>query len=143
MSDSPMPPGTSASNSTSTTISVSINNNNQHSFNPQTNSGNAISDLSVGLSNNGQNDNTDDNGSDFSELEEGEIIESDLRPQPQPHSPVSKPLPVHPPSSRRYRHPPPQTRPPLGTLPYPFPLDLEQSLGPSPFHPVLPHLSYR
>ena len=135
-----MPPGTSTSISTSTTTTTSTNKYQQHSFDPRTNNGKSTSTLSLGPSNNGQDDSKYDN-SDCSELEEGEIIERDVPPipiSPLPQPPVSKPLPVHPPFSRRYRKPPPSTRQPIGSLPL-----REQSSGPPPSSPIFPRRPYR
>jgi hypothetical protein len=141
MSDSLMAPGTSASVYTSTATTISINNKQQHSFDPRTNNGRNTSSLSVGPSNDGHDDNRDDN-SDFSELEEGEIIERALPAEAPPQPPVSKPLPVHSPFSRRPREPPPP-RPSLGSLPYRFSPDLDKSSGQPLFPPIISNVHYR
>jgi hypothetical protein len=136
MSDSPLPPGTSAStlalSSTSTTASHQV------FFYPRSSSRNESPDFSPDL---GKNNNQGD-GSSSSELEEGEISERDIPP-------LKMPVPLIPTSSRRYRKPP---RPPLRDLPYALPPDIEQPLSHNKFRktpvqqpfPLLhPHLPYR
>jgi hypothetical protein len=135
MSDSPLPPGTSAS--TLTLSSTSTTASHQVFFYPRSSNRNESPDFSLDL---GKNNNQGD-GSSSSELEEGEISERDIPP-------LKIPVPLVPTSSQRYRKPP---RPLLRDLPYALPLDIEQSLSHNKFrktsvqqpfsllHPHLPH----
>jgi len=136
MSDSPLPPGTSAS--TLTVSSASTIASHQVFSYPRSSNRNQSPDFSPDL---GKNNNQGD-GSSSSELEEGEISERDIPP-------LKKPVPIIPTSSRRYRKP---SQRPLRDLPYVLPPDIELSFSHNKFRktpvqepfPLLhPHLPQR
>ena len=138
MSDSPLPPGTSTSIATSTITTTSASNVKYSlSNNPQTNT----RDTSPTSPNNGQDEDKYDDGSNSSELEEGEIHERDHPPLP----PVNKPVARLSPSTRRHGKLPATISPlPIRAQVYSIPPDVEQSLSQREQRnsPALPSYAY-